>query len=88
MADQFDLTGSLSSNGGPSVLTLTSSDSWEVYSSNFSSVTPNKGYSGTTEITVNYPANTSDSNKTYQIEFKRSGSSLHRIFTFSVAPNN
>lgn len=37
---------------------------------------------------MNYPANNSDTAKIYQIEFKRSSTSMHRIFTFTVSPNN
>lgn len=86
-SSRFELTGSISPLGGTSTLKLDSTYDWEVYSHNFSSVSPTSGGVGITNITVTYPANNTTSTKIYQLNFTTAGSSLQRMFVFSQRPN-
>lgn len=86
-SNTFELSGALDPTKTSSVLTLYSSYDWQVYSHNFSSVTPMSGSSGEHQITVTYPINNTSSSKMCQLNFTHSGSTLHKIFPFLLKPN-
>ena len=86
-SSRFELIGTIDPLGGSSTLKLDSTYDWEVYSHNFSSVSPTSGTAGISNITVTYPANNTTSAKIYQLNFTTAGSSLQRMFVFSQRPN-
>lgn len=83
----FEVTGKLDPTSTTSTLKLESSYTWDVYDSNFGSVSPLSGSTGETDIVVTYPINNTSSEKYYMLNFTHSGTTLHKIFTFFLKPN-
>lgn len=86
-SSRFEITGTLDPASEASTLTLDTTYTWEIYSHTFTSVTPTSGGPGIINLEVAYAPNETLYSRMYQIEFKTSESSLHRIFTFSLRPN-